>query len=181
MPRPPSMLPPATAPLHVFSGLRRRTVAATLVLGLAGLSGCASLQPALAQPGQTEAQMLATMGTPTGRYPLAGGAQRVEYATGPFGLHTWMVDLDATGRVSAVQQVLTRENFAQVRHNMPRDEVLRLLGRPGDKAAEYMNRQTWSWRFETYDCEWVRITFTAEGWVRGGASYLPDPRCDADQ
>jgi hypothetical protein len=144
------------------------------------LSACAVMAPPLAQPGQSEAQMLATMGTPTGRYPMAGGAQRVEYATGPFGRFTWMVDLDAAGRVSAVQQVLTRQNFAQVRHNMSRDEVLRLLGRPADKAGEYMNRQTWSWRFETYECEWVRITFTAEGWVRGGASYLPDPRCDAD-
>lgn len=145
------------------------------------LSACAALTPKLAQPGQTEAQMLATMGTPTGRYALDGGAQRVEYAKGPFGRVTWMVDLDAGGRVSAVQQVLTRANFAKVRHGMSRDEVLHLLGQPADKAGEYMNRQTWSWRFETYECEWVRITFTAEGRVRGGASYLPDPRCDADQ
>jgi hypothetical protein len=144
------------------------------------LSACAVMTPPLAQPGQTEAQMLATMGAPTGRYPLDAGVQRVEYATGPFGRVTWMVDLDAGGRVSAVQQVLTRANFAKVRHGMSRDEVLRLLGQPADKAGEYMNRQTWSWRFETYECEWVRITFTAEGRVRGGASYLPDPRCDAD-
>jgi hypothetical protein len=26
----------------------------------------------------------------------------------------------------------------------------------------------------------VRITFEPTGRVRGGASYLPDPRCDAD-
>lgn len=159
---------------------RRRLGAGLLVLALGLLSACASLQPPLARPGQTEAQMLATMGTPTGRYTLDAGAQRVEYATGPFGRVTWMVDLDASGRITAVQQALTRQNFAKVRHGMPRDELLRLLGRPADRAGEYMNRETWSWRFETYDCEWVRVTLTAEGRVRGGASYLPDPRCDAD-
>lgn len=158
--------------------LSARTLAGLLPALL--LSACAVMKPPLAQPGQTEADMLATMGAPTGRYALEGGVQRVEYAKGPYGRVTWMVDLDASGRVVAVQQALTRENFAKVRHGMSRDEVLRLLGRPADKAGEYMDRQTWSWRFETYDCEWVRITFIAEGRVRGGASYLPDPRCDAD-
>lgn len=157
-----------------------RLGAGLLVLALGLLSACAVLQPPLARPGQTEAEMLATMGAPTGRYTLDAGAQRVEYAKGPFGRVTWMVDLDASGRITAVQQVLTRQNFAKVRHGMPRDELLRLLGRPADRAGEYMNRETWSWRFETYECEWVRVTLTAEGRVRGGASYLPDPRCDAD-
>ncbi len=160
---------------------RWRLPAALLsVAWLAAMSGCAMLQPRLAQPGQSEADMLSIMGQPTGRYALDGGAQRVEYAKGPQGRVTWMVDLDRAGRVSAVQQALTPANFAAVRHGMPRDALLRLLGRPGHRAGEYMNRETWSWRFETYDCLWVRVTLTAEGRVRGGASYLPDPQCDAD-
>jgi hypothetical protein len=158
-----------------------RSFVARCLLPALLLSACAVLQPPLVQPGQTEADMLATMGQPTGRYALAGGAQRVEYATGPYGRYTWMVDLDAAGRVTTVQQVLTPQNFAKVNDSMMRDDVLRLLGRPAHKAGEYMNRQTWSWRYETFDCLWVRITFTAEGRVRGGASYLPDPRCDADR
>ena len=163
------------------AGARQRLTRALLSLCLvATLSACAVLQPRLAQPGQSEAEMLATMGQPSGRYAMAGGAQRVEYATGPQGRLTWMVDLDSAGRVAAVQQVLTPANFAAVRDGMPRDELLRLLGRPGHRAGEYMNRETWSWRFETYDCLWVRVTLTAEGRVRGGASYLPDPQCDAD-
>ena len=147
---------------------------------MAGLSGCAVLQPRLAQPGQSEAEMLATMGQPSGRYVMDGGQQRVEYAKGPQGRVTWLVDLDRAGRVAAVQQVLTPANFALVHDGMPRDALLRLLGRPGHRAGEYMNRETWSWRFETYDCLWLRVTLTAEGQVRGGASYLPDPQCDAD-
>ena len=58
--------------------------------------------------------------------------------------------------------------------------MLLLLGRPADKAGEFMNRQTWSWRYPTYECQWARITFEPDGRVRGGAALLPDPRCDVD-
>ena len=53
-------------------------------------------------------------------------------------------------------------------------------GVPAEKAGEYMNRQTWSWRYPTYECLWARITFEPDGKVRGGASLMPDPRCDVD-
>lgn len=147
---------------------------------LAALSGCAALQPRLVQPGQSEADMFSIMGQPTGRYAMDGGGQRVEYAKGPQGRVTWMVDLDRAGRVNAVQQALTPANFAAVYDGMPRDALLRLLGRPAHRAGEYMNRETWSWRYETYECLLLRVTLTAEGRVRGGASELPDPQCDAD-
>ena len=149
-------------------------------VALLGLGACATLQPPTATPGQTEAEVLARLGTPTSRYTLPAGAQRLEYATGPYGRTTLMVDLGPDGRVTASQQVLTEANFAKVRDGMRRDEVLLLLGRPADKAGEYMNRQTWSWRYPTYECQWARITFEPDGRVRGGASFLPDPRCDVD-
>lgn len=146
----------------------------------AALVGCASLQPPQAAIGQTETEVLARLGTPTSRYTLPAGAQRLEYATGPYGSTTLMVDLGGDGRVTASAQVLTEANFAKVRDGMPRDEVLRLLGRPADKAGEFMNRQTWSWRYPTYDCLWARITFEPDGKVRGGAAMMTDPRCDVD-
>jgi hypothetical protein len=159
----------------------RRTGAAILACLLAATAGCAVLQP-LPQPaaGQPEADVLARLGTPTSRYTLPAGGQRLEYATGPNGRTTLMVDLGADGRVTGSAQVLTEANFAKVRDGMPRDEVLRMLGRPAEKAGEYMNRQTWSWRYPTYECLWARITFEPDGKVRGGASLMPDPRCDVD-
>ena len=169
---------------HVMSAVRalpaRTGVAVALLGGLSLLAGCAALQSPQARPGQTEAEVVALLGPPTGRYTLPAGGQRLEYATGPYGRTTVMVDLGRDGRVSTSQQVLTEANFAQVRHGMSRDEVLLMLGRPADKAGEYMNRQTWSWRYPTYECQWARITFEPTGRVRGGASFLPDPRCDAD-
>lgn len=164
--------------------LARRSALSVLrpaaLLLAAALAGCASLQPLQAAIGQTEAQVLATLGTPTSRYTLPAGGQRLEYATGPYGRTTLMVDLGGDGRVTGSAQVLTEANFAKVRDGMPRDEVLRLLGRPADKAGEFMNRQTWSWRYPTYDCLWARITFEPDGKVRGGAALMTDPRCDVD-
>jgi hypothetical protein len=142
-------------------------------------AACAGLQPQQVRVGQSEAEMLAAMGRPTGRYPLADGAQRVEFARGPAGRVTWMVDLDAAGRVLQVEQVLDAAHFAQVEDGMSRDALLRLLGRPAEVQREWQQRETWSWRYETNDCLWFRVTLDADGRVRGGGAHMTDPACDA--
>lgn len=184
MMRPLTADPEHPMPQHLLSTPARLAWRTLLVAGMVLLSACAGLprsfQAPQAMPGQTEAEVLAGLGQPTSRYTLPAGGQRLEYATGPYGRTTVMVDLGADGRVNTSQQVLSEANFAKITDGMPRDAVLRLLGRPADKAGEYMNRQTWSWRYPTYECLWARITFEPDGKVRGGASFLPDPRCDAD-
>lgn len=146
---------------------------------MAVLAGCATPQPARVLAGQAEPEVLAAMGAPTGRYPLADGAQRLEFAQGPYGLQTWMVDLDAQGRVLKIQQVMDRFYFNQVQDGMNRDALLRLLGRPAARQGEWQSRETWSWRYANYDCLWLRVTLDASGKVRGGAATLPDPACDS--
>ena len=158
-----------------------RPPATWLLAGLAAavLAGCAVNPRQLrVTPGQTEAEMLAAMGTPTARYPMATGTQRVEYATGPLGKVTWMIDLDTTGRVKAAEQVLTVQNFALVRNGMTSQDLLLLLGRPAERAREGQNSETWSWRYETNDCLWARVTVGAQGYVRGKALIQADPSCD---
>lgn len=152
-----------------------------LVLGLGLLlllGGCAWPQAQKVRAGQSEAQVLSAMGPATGRYPLAGGAQRLEFARGPAGRTTWMVDLDAGGRVLQIEQVLNGRHFEQVLDGMPRDALLRLLGRPAARQREYQDRETWSWRYETHDCLWLRVTLSADGRVLGGAAHMTDPACD---
>lgn len=148
-----------------------------IALGTAALllAGCAG--PAF-RAGQTEAELAVVMGPPTGRYAMPGGTQRLEYATGPMGRHTWMVDLDAQGRVMGWTQVLNEATFALVSDGMTRDNLLRLIGRPAHRAGEWMNRETWSWRYPTNDCLWFRVTLSPEGRVLNGGGYMPDPMCD---
>ena len=151
------------------------------LLPLLLLVACAGPQALKAVPGQTEADMLATMGEPSGRYPLPDGAQRVEYAKGPMGRVTFMFDLDSGGHIKTAEQVLTVPNFGKVRPNMRKDEVQMILGRPGERQREYMDKETWSWRYETYDCLWAQVTFNAAGRAMAGISYQTDPRCDVSR
>lgn len=141
------------------------------------LAGCAAGRPALL-PGQSEAEVLTAMGKPTGRYVMPDGGQRLEYAKGPNGVVTWMVDLDQAGRVAGIAQVLQQRYFDRVRNGMSRDDLLRLLGRPADRAPEWQRRETWSWRFDNYDCVWFRVTLSAQQRVLGGGSMMVDPKCD---
>jgi hypothetical protein len=163
------------SPTPLPAGLARRISALALALLLAG---CAGLQPhkQLAN-GQTEANVLATMGQPTNRYSLPGGGQRLEYARGPQGFETWMVDLDAAGRVSRVEQVLPLR-FADVKRGMAADEVQRLLGRPAHRQRQYLDRVTWYWRYTPYECLWWGITLSPQGRVLDTGGNVPDPRCD---
>ena len=158
---------------------RAKTMVCTLMAGLA-LAGCASFQPGRVAVGQDQAVVRAALGAPTGIYPLDGGRQRLEYARGPMGRETWMVDLDAAGRVTAVVQALNADNFAQIKPGMTTDSVLRLLGRPGSRQGEFRGRETWSWRIESPFCLRLQVTFDADRRVMDGAAQGPDPMCTPD-
>ena len=125
--------------------------------------------------------MLRTLGTPTSRYPMPAGT-RLEFATGPYGRTTWMVDLDATGAATTWQQVLAERNLHAVQGRLPgmtRDQLLRTLGRPGEtRHGGWPGGQVWSWRFETHLCLWFQVSIGDDGIVRDGA-FGPDPLCDA--
>ena len=152
--------------------------ASVLLLCALLASGCSTLQPQRVRAGQSQAEVLAAMGQPTGRYALDGGAQRLEFARGPAGRVTWMVDLDANGLVLGIEQVLDAAHFARVVDKMPREALLRLLGRPAARQGEWQNRETWSWRYETNDCLWFRVTLSADGLVRDGGAVMIDFACD---
>lgn len=129
----------------------------------------------------TEQQALATWGPPTARHVLAAGIQRLEYATGPMGRSTWMLDIDAQGRVLAAQQVLTDSHLAAVQQALPLPAAaLRArIGRPGEvQGGGWAGGQVWSWRYETNDCLWFRVSVDDAG-IAQSAAFLIDPRCDA--
>ena len=47
--------------------------------------------------GQTADEVVRAIGQPTARYAFPNGGQRLEYASGPYGKTTYMVDLDPPG------------------------------------------------------------------------------------
>ena len=153
------------------------------VLGLAlAATACATYKPQDLRAGQSEAEVVALMGVPTDRYNQTPGVTRLEYATGPFGRTTWMVDLDAAGKVTAWAQVLNETAFTYVQMNYRQMDAQLLrytLGRPGEtRSGGWQGGQVWSWRYPTNECLWYQVSILDGGKLRDGGSYGIDPRCD---
>jgi hypothetical protein len=160
--------------------LRPRLAVASALAAALWVGACALPTVGTGEPRDS---VLARWGPPTARYAMGGGAERLEYASGPYGRMTWMIDVDAGGRVTGASQVLNEAHFADFQGRAPgmsRAELLRELGRPGEvKGAGLMGGELWSWRYPTNDCLWFQVTLdTAADKVRA-AGYGIDPRCDA--
>jgi hypothetical protein len=156
----------------------RRPIGGWLALALAPalLLGCALPPPA---PGTAAAELQRQWGAPTDTHALPGGGTRLEFASGPYGRTTWMIDLGADGRVQHARQVLTPEAlFALPVGTLDRATLRRELGRPGEVQGVHGGGETWFWRYETNDCLRLAASIDREGRYTGGA-VLPDPACDA--
>lgn len=150
-----------------------------LVLVESLLVGCSAYSPQSLAVGSSLAQTVQRMGSPTGEYALAAGAKRLEFARGPAGLHTYMVDFDASGRLVSWEQVLSVESFGAVGRGTPREEVLKTLGHPGKEFGVWSGQQTiWAYSFDSPYCQWFLVGLGSDGQV-SSTSFGPDPRCEA--
>ena len=141
------------------------------------LAACAGYSPGNIPNGASEADLRARMGEPTGRYALPNGGAQIEYARGPMGKHTYMVNVDAAGRVRGWEQVLTEPRFEAIAIAEPRDEVRQQLGRPSQTRVGWRGvGEVWSYRYESYFCRWFQV-WLVDGRVRE-AAYATDPECD---
>jgi hypothetical protein len=158
------------------AGVAGAIVAAALAAGCETPAG--SYGPPSTLAGWDADAVVARMGPPTGRHALPEGGTRLEFARGPLGRHTWMIDLDPMGRALRAEQVLTEATFAQVRDGDRREDVLRRIGRPSEvRSGGWAGGETWSWRFDDDNrCLWFEVSMK-DGRARGPA-YAIDPRCD---
>ena len=124
------------------------------------------------------AEVVQAMGPPTGRHEQGDGAPRLEFARGPMGKHTYMVDFDAQGGLLRWEQVLTENRFNAILAGMGQDEVLKRLGQPSQRRAlPYQRQMVWSYRYESAFCQWFQIGVDLQGRVVD-TGYYPDPLCD---
>lgn len=157
--------------------LRHHHLLPVLSTGL--IAACATGQygPPSVMPGQPADVVLAQLGEPNDRHALPDGASRLEFARGPMGRHTYMVDVDVQGRVIAWRQVLTADTVVnRVRAGMRESEVRRELGRPGRwMVAGVSGRRFAMWRFEGQRCEVLGAEFEGDTLVSAGVTM--DPGC----
>jgi hypothetical protein len=150
------------------------------IAATAMLSACAGTYgPAAFSQGSGLADVTRSMGAPTGQYslPSAGAAKRLEFARGPYGKHTYMLDFDRNDRLVAWQQVLDEAHFNGVHSGMTRDEVLMNIGRPSEQSSLPVQARTlWSYRYDSPFCQWFQVSVDTSGKVVD-TGYGPDPMC----
>ena len=86
--------------------------AAIMALALCLLGGCAS--PDGTKLGAANSDVVASLGAPVSKTPLAGGGERLLYTTQPSGFAVFHLDFDVRGRLVRREQVLTQERLAAI-------------------------------------------------------------------
>lgn len=143
------------------------------------MAACTTYGPGKLAVGQTMAEVTQSLGMPTARYALADGTSRLEFARGPFGKHTFMVDVDASSRVTRWQQVLNEAAFDSIKPGLPTQTLLETLGTPSHRRhGGWQGGEVWSYRYQATFCQWFQVS-VVDAKVRD-ASYGPDPMCDVN-
>lgn len=123
----------------------------TGVLAAVGFVGACDLQNINElEPGvSTEADVRERFGQPEAVWDGEEGAQVYEYNRQPEGVVNYMITIGADGVLVKVSQVLTEENFAQVKPGMALEQVRRLLGKPRKVQTYPLSGETHhDWRFQ---------------------------------
>ena len=95
----------------------------------------------------TEADVRARFGEPENVWDSPAG-RVFEYNRQPQGQKNYMITIGPDGKMAALRQVLTPENFARVQPGMAMEDLRKLLGKPAKVTPYAIKRETeWEWRW----------------------------------
>jgi outer membrane protein assembly factor BamE (lipoprotein component of BamABCDE complex) len=141
----------------------------TLLAPLAALVGCDTGISQLKPGVSTATEVRSVMGNPTFEWKAPDGSYTWEFARGPEGVVTYMVELGPDNVMRALRQVLTAEYFGRIQPGMRQDEVRKLIGKPGQRTQfPNLQEEVWSWRFEqSHGNPWFfNVHFAPDGAVK---------------
>jgi hypothetical protein len=150
----------------------KKTAMSCLVAAIV-LSACAtSSGPDNLKPGASAAEITAQMGREVASYALPNGGKRLEFSGR--GARTYMLDVDASGKLVDWTQVLNEDNFRNIVPGMTREQVLMTLGQPSHVApGGRQGGQVWSYNFQNTQCQWFQVSIGDDGrTLRGGSTAL---------
>ena len=120
--------------------------ASALLLGLAGCDQQAIKE--LEEGVSTEADVRARFGEPEKIWDAPDGGRTFEYNRQPAGHRNYMITIGTDGKMSALRQVLTPQNFAKVQPGMAMEEVRKMLGKPARITPfELKGEVAYDWRY----------------------------------
>lgn len=140
------------------------------------LAACATPNPADLKPGTPVDEIRAQMGQERASYPLPNGGKRLEFrGRGP---NTFMVDVDASGRMVQAVQVLNVTNFQNIVSGMTSEHVLMTLGKPDNvMPGGRQGGEIWSYNFQNTQCQWFQVHIAADGRTSGPGTQAMLPAC----
>jgi hypothetical protein len=97
----------------------------------------------------SEGDVRMKFGEPEKVWDGADGARIFEYNRQPAGAKNYMITIGTDGKMSALRQVLTPENFAKIQPGMPMETVRKMLGKPM-KITPYELKKVYN-----YDWRWI--------------------------
>ncbi len=123
-------------------------MAAALLGVVFSLAGCDPQNIRELEEGvSTEADVRQRFGEPENVWDAPGG-RVFEYNRQPAGQKNYMITIGADGKMSALRQVLTPENFARVQPGMAMEDLRKLLGKPAKVTPYRLKNETeWDWRW----------------------------------
>ena len=118
-------------------------------LALMSLAGCDDQRiRELEEDVSTEQDVRARFGEPERIWPEPDGSQTLEYNRQPAGHRNYMITIGTDGKMSALRQVLTPQNFAKVQPGMMMEEVRKMLGKPARITPfERQGEVAYDWRY----------------------------------
>jgi len=150
-------------------------LAVVLALGGCDLQRISELEEGVA----SEADVRARFGEPEKIWDAPAGARIFEYNRQPEGAKNYMITIGGDGKMAALRQVLTPQNFARVLPTMMMEDVRRILGKPMRVTAYALKNQThYDWRYQDgpnkSDIQVFTVVFDSDMRVLGTGS-TPDP------
>jgi hypothetical protein len=160
--------------------LRRAALAS---LGALLLAGC--VQPwQQFQQGEDESTIVAKLGAPREVYDLPNGGKRLMWPTQPMGETTTAADIDGSGKIVSVRQVLQPNEFYKAEiGKWTKSDVLVNFGRPEDTSYyPLMKREVWTYRYLETNVWYMMYSFyfDDQGILRT-TQKSPDPLHDPDR
>jgi hypothetical protein len=163
--------------------MKRNARGVAIACAVLALAGCAQ-QETRVDAGMDQQAIVARLGPPKESYDLPGGGKRLMWPTQPMGSTTTAVDVDASGKVLSVRQVLQDNEFYRAEiGKWTRDDVLTHFGRPFETSYfKRMDREVWSYRYVENNIDHLlfHFYFDPQGVLRQ-TQRQPDPRYDPSQ
>lgn len=109
----------------------------------------------------TEGDVRLKFGTPENIWDGPEGTKIFEYNRQPAGDQNYMISIGPDGKMSALRQVLTPTNFANINAGMPMEEVRKMLGKPMKITPYELKREIhYDWRYRDGPNDTDRKIFT---------------------